>query len=122
VNTDLSKRQRAIVRDLAAKAHERELRKLLTPVADACDRWRAGNLDTWDLLAALDGLSRPRRRLAERYEANSVMDMMVAYAYVTGLLRADEVPAEIVGALAKPISFYRSGLSDGSVSMEAEAD
>jgi len=117
---ELSKRLKAIVRELADKAHERELRKLLLPLADAFAEWRKGDRDTAELLEELDRLTVPRRRLTQRYSTTDIAPMMVAYAIVAGLLREDEVPGDVLRAIDRPIAFYRKGLSDGTVSMEEE--
>jgi hypothetical protein len=96
------------------------MRKLLAPVADAFAEWRSGRKETWALLEAMDRINVPRRRMAQRYETASVAPMMVAYAVVASVLRKDEVPAEVLDALAGPIAFYRQGLADGTVSMVDE--
>jgi hypothetical protein len=36
------------------------------------------------------------------------VDMMVAYTIVTGILNEAEIPAELLEALDRPISFYHS--------------
>jgi hypothetical protein len=122
MKVELSKRLRSIVRELAARAYERDLRKLLRPLAQSFRQWEAGQTDTWSLLGAIDRLANPRRRLAERYETNDIAPMMVAYAIVTGLLREDEVPAEIRNALERAIVFYRQGIADGSVGVSLEEE
>ena len=120
MKVELSKRLRSVVRDLAAKAYEREMRALLSPLAKDFVNWRTGRKDTWALLDALDRFAVPRRRLSQRYETSTIAPMTVAYAIVVGLLREDEVPAEVLDALEKPIAFYRQGFTDGTVAIEEE--
>src|SRR5262245_47624331 len=108
---ELTKRLRSFVRELSAKAHERELRRVLTPLATSFEQWRLNKRSTRDLLKEIDRLAFPRRRLAERYETASIAPMLVAAAIVTGLLRIDEVPDEVVRALDKAIAYYRKGLA-----------
>jgi hypothetical protein len=120
MKADLSKRQRTLVREFAAKAHERAMRKLLMPLSEAFALWRIGKKDTWSLLDDMDRFSVPRRRTRERYETNSIAPMMVAHAVVAGLLQRDEVPADVLQALEKPLEFYQRGLADGTISMEEE--
>lgn len=117
---ELSKRLRSVVRELAARRYEREMRKLLAPLHEACVQWRFGKKDTWDLLHDMDAISFPRRRLGQRYESANSALMMVAYAYAAGILHEDEVPREVVQALERPIAFYRQGLAEGTISMEEE--
>ena len=61
-----------------------------------------------------------RRQFAQKYETNSIAAMNVDYALVSGLLREDEVPPDVLEALERHIAFYRQGLADGTVSMEEE--
>jgi hypothetical protein len=118
MNVALSKRLRGVVRDLAAKAHERELRRLLDPIADAFAQWRLGMLDTQAVLASWGRVAPRRRRFSQRYGTPSIAPMMVAYAIVVGLLENDEVSAEVLQALEKPIAFYRTGLANGTISLD----
>lgn len=120
MKVQLSKRQAALARNLAAVAHERELRQLLEPLATAFAQWHAKQLDTCNLLNALDRFAVPRRRLSQRYETSSIAPQMVAYALAAGLLREDEVPDDLSTALEQAVAFYRQGLADGSVSMQEE--
>ena len=45
----LSKRVKRLLRDAAAAAHEEELRRALLPVAEAFERWKAGQLGSGEL-------------------------------------------------------------------------
>src|SRR5882724_11915178 len=107
MKVELSKRLRARIRELAAVAHEREMRNLLKPLSEAFAQWQSGQKDTWSLLEHMDNVARLRRRLSQRYETNSIAPMNVAYALVSGLLREDEVPAGVLEVLERHIAFYR---------------
>ena len=120
MNVELSKRLRGVVRNLASKAFERELRQLLDPLADLFAQWRVGKLDSSSVLDSLDRFSVKRRRLVQRYEGPNLAPMMVAYAIVAGWFQEDEIPADLVAALEKPIAFYRTGMADGTISFADE--
>ena len=119
-----SKRVRALLRPLAAKAYERELRALLSELEGSFARWRSGEIDSISLAEEVDRFSlRPeKRRLDQRYEEAGILHLNVAQAIVRGLLRPEEVPIEVLDALGKSIEFYRQGLADGTISFEPEQD
>jgi hypothetical protein len=117
---ELSKRQRILVRELAAIAHEREMRALLSPFAEDVVEWRSGSKDTWALLEDLDRFDRARHRLSQRYQTQSIAPMLVAHALVAGIVRRDEVNEELVQVLKKPMEFYRQGLADGTIRFQEE--
>jgi len=115
MKVELSKRLQAVVRELAAKVHERELRKLLAPLAEAFAQWKAGKKDTFALLQDMDRINVPRQRLSGLYgrRISNNAPMMVAYALVSGLLKENEVPHEVLEALKRPIALYQQGLAYG---------
>ena len=113
---------RRTLRDLAGIAYERELRRLLKPLGAAFARWQAGEMETGDLVAQLDAFSKghAKRRLWEQYHTNSIIPMVVAAAFVRGILSEKEVPAEVRTVLEGAIEFYRAGLANGTVGFEDE--
>jgi hypothetical protein len=117
---EFSKRVRSLLRKLSATAYERELRVLLGELEGSFARWRRGEIDSIALAADVDQFARGpvKRRLDQRYEAAGILHMNVAQAIVRGILRAEEVPAEVLDALTKPIEFYRQGLADGTISFD----
>lgn len=83
------------LRELAARAHEEDLRRALVPVAAAFDRWRAGDLGSGDLAQILhefhDG---PARELFKLYNGNHAW--AVAHAIVRGVINRTTVPADVL--------------------------
>ena len=83
------------LRELAARAHEEELRRALLPVAAAFDQWRAGNLGSGDRAELIhqfhDG---PARELFKRY--HSQLEFAVAHAIVRGVIERDTVSPEVL--------------------------
>src|SRR5262245_38628802 len=108
----LSKRLRARIRELAAKAHEREVEKLLEPLAEEFVRWQAGQKDAWALLEAMNQVAKRCRQLDQQYQGNALAPMNAACAIVSGLIREDEIPSDVLEVLEGHIAFYRRGLAD----------
>jgi hypothetical protein len=121
---EFSKGVGALLRRLAATSYERELRGLLGELEGSFARWRRGEIESIALAEEVDRFARGpvRRRLEQRYEGSRILHMNVAQAIVRGVLGAEEVPVEVLTALARPIEFYRKGLADGTISFEPEED
>lgn len=103
---DLPKPIKRMLREQAARAHEVELHRALLPLADAFDRWRAGEIDSFALSDLIhefhDGES---QEIWSRYQSN-IAEFSVAYAIRTGLLPRDTVPPPLLEALARYFAFY----------------
>ena len=101
------------LRDLAAAAHEEELRRALLPLADAFDAWRAGRLSSGDLSERIHAFHQgPARELFARYDPRLVR-FAVARAIHAGILPRESVPAEVLDFLAAALEF-QAGRQDGS--------
>lgn len=111
MNNKFSKRQRAIFRELAGKAHGREVHKLLSTLGEEFDAWRSGKKEPWDLVDSIDKFSKERRSTSSPYRDQGLAHLMVARAIVEGLLNADEVPDEIRTITADAMQFYRENLA-----------
>jgi hypothetical protein len=124
MSRDLPKPIRAALRSLAGAAHERELHRLLEGLDAEFARWRRGEIDSFALSDAVDRLARGRERrdLAGRYASSELLPMLVARAIVAGLLRPDEVPAEVTAALDHELGYFRRGLADGSIRLDVGED
>jgi hypothetical protein len=120
MKTELTKRLKKMVRDLADIAHERKMRTLLTPLTDTFSQWKAGKIDTWDFLGELDRFETARHRLTKQYRTRGIEHMLVACNIVTGILRKNEVAPDLMSVLEKPMRFYEDGLRDGTVSLEED--
>ena len=118
MNYQFTKQQRSFLRELAGKAHDRELHKLLGPIAEEFDAWRAGKKETRSVADALDKFSKERKSTSSPYRDPSLAHFMVARALVEGLLQENEVPTEIRSLLAGPITFYRETKARNSAATE----
>jgi hypothetical protein len=106
------KRIKRLLRELAAKAHEEELRRALIPLANAFDRWSRGEADSFELSDLIHGFHQgPARDLFVRYTTRPP-DSAVAYAIATGIIDRREVPEELLEHLALALEFYAHAPSE----------
>jgi hypothetical protein len=104
---DTSKRIKRLLREQAALAHEEELRRALLPLAAAFEEWKAGDLSSGALGVRIHEFHQgPSRRLFSKYN-NAPLDTVVAYAIVSGILDASQVPDELQEHLSTAIAFYK---------------
>ena len=103
---DPPKRIKRLLREFAAKAHEEELRRALTPLANAFERWSRGEADSFELSDLIHGFHQgPSRDLFVRYTRRP-HDPAVAYAIATGIINRQEVPEDLLEHLAPVLEFY----------------
>ncbi len=106
------KRIKRLLRESAAKAHEEELRRALTPLANAFERWLRGEVDSFDLSDLIHAFHEGASRdLFVRY-TRKPHDPAVAYAIATGILRRQEVPEDLLEYLAPALEFYAHAPSE----------
>jgi hypothetical protein len=104
----IPKRIKSALRRLAGEAHEEELRRALVPLSDAFQRWRRGDLPSGELTDLIHRFHQgPARDLWVRYNSR-MLEPVVAYAIVTGVLDRTKVPPEVLDFLARAIQFYES--------------
>ena len=73
------------LRELAAAAHEEELRRALLPVAAAFEEWRSGQLGSGELTERMHEFHQgPARELYKRYNSGP-LEFAVAQAIVAGV-------------------------------------
>jgi hypothetical protein len=100
------KKIKKMIREFAAEAHERELHRELTKLDLRFTEWRNGQLGSGALSDEIHQYEvGPSRELFKRYNGG-LPDMMVAYAIVAGILKREEIPAELLEALASPLEYF----------------
>jgi hypothetical protein len=105
---DYSKRIKRLLREYLAEAYERELHRELTRLDKSFAEWREGTISSGELSHRVHQYETgPSRELFEQYNYGP-LDMSVAYAVVVGILDQEQVPAELLEAISRPIHFYRS--------------
>lgn len=95
-----------LIRQYAAQSYEAELSQALRELEQPFRFWHSGQISAEDLNRRIFDFTHGRaRELWQRYQSG-LADMQVAYAITTGLLRRDEVPAELLSHLQNLIAFY----------------
>lgn len=104
---ELTKAQRKRLLQLAAIAHERDLAVELARLEAAFQRWRAQELDAFELSDLIHRFHQgPSRDLFSKYDRAN-MDFAVAHAIHRGILTEAEVGTEVLDVLASHLAFYR---------------
>jgi hypothetical protein len=102
----MPKRVKRALRELAAKAHQEELRCALMPLSGAFQRWERGELPSGELTDLIHEFHQgPSRDLWGRYNSG-MLEVVVAHAIVTGVLDRTKFPPEVLESLAPAIQFY----------------
>jgi hypothetical protein len=97
---------------LAGEAHEEELRRALLPLSDAFQRWQRGEVPSGELTDMIHQFHQgPARDLWVRYNSR-MLEQVVAYAIVSGVLDRTKVEPEVLDFLARSIQFYESEARD----------
>jgi hypothetical protein len=101
-----SKHLRALLRNAAGIAHDRELSAALRDLRTEFDGWERGDIAADELNDRIhrfhDGLS---REIWRRYATNH-LEPVVAMAVATAVLSRDELPKELLDHLAELIELY----------------
>ncbi len=96
---DLPKHLKRLLREHVALAHEEELRRALLPLADDFERWRRGEVSSGELSERIHEFHQgPAREIWKAYNYGSPA-LSVAYAIHSGILRREQVPAELLEIL-----------------------
>lgn len=102
---DPDKKTKRALRELAAVAHEEELRRALRELAGHFDRWRQGDIDSFELSQLIhefhDGEA---REIWKSYDPANA-DMAVAGAINRGIIDRSTVPAEVLEHLSRLLTF-----------------
>ena len=103
-----SKRVKRMLREQAAKAHERELHRELTKLDGTFGEWRSGAISSEELTYRIHKYDTgPARELWKRYNSGPA-EISVAYAIVVAILNRDEVPAELLEAIGRQLDWAQS--------------
>jgi len=114
------KKVKKLIREFAAEAHERELRRELAKLDRRFAEWRDGRLGSGELSDEIHQYETgASRELFKRYNGD-LPDMMVAYAITAGILQRREVPAELLEALAGPLEYFEGMRERGELKAPLE--
>lgn len=102
------KQIKRLIREWKEKAHERELHRELSKLDESFAEWRKGDIGSGELGHRIHEWDRgPSSALFKEYNDGNP-EMALAYAIVIGILKEDDVPAEVLEAIRNAIAFYRS--------------
>ena len=102
------------------QAYERELHRELVKLDLSFAEWRDGKISSGELSYRVHQYETgPSRDLYKKYNY-SYHDTNVAYAIVTGILKRDEIPAELLEAISSLLAFYQSLKEEGELKEPGE--
>jgi hypothetical protein len=106
--SESSKKIKGLLQEYMTQAYERELHRELTKLDHNFAEWRASKISSGELSHRIHeyetGFS---RQLYRQYNSGDI-EMTVAYAIVTGILKRAEVSPEVFPVLGKQLGFYQS--------------
>lgn len=105
------KRLKRLVREWAAIAHQRDLRNALGDLRRQFDRWERGEIDALELSDLVHRFHRDTSAEIWKRYATTHLEPAVASATVSGVIRRDELPAELLDHLAGLIECYQADQS-----------
>ncbi len=105
---DYTKRIKKLLHEWKCEAHERELHRELVKLDNRFTEWREGKIGSGELSIRIHEYETgPSRELFKKYN-DGEHAMMVAYAVAAGILKRDEMPAELLEAISRHLDFYES--------------
>lgn len=108
---EVPKRIKRLVREWAGIAHDRELRRALGELRIQFDRWEHGDIDAFELNDLVHRFHQDASREIWKRYVTTHLEPAVASAVAAGVLRKEELPAEVVQHIAGLIDFYEHDLS-----------
>jgi hypothetical protein len=105
------KRIKRLVREWAGIANERELRNALSELRAQFARWERGDIGAFELNDLVHRFHQDTSREIWKRYATTHLEPAVASAVAAGVLRKEELPAELVQHIAGLIEFYEHDLS-----------
>ena len=111
VMSDVPKRIKRLVREWAGIAHDRDLRKALSELRAQFDRWDRAEINAFELNDLVHRFHQDTSREIWKRYATTHLEPAVASAVAAGVLRKEELPAELVQHIAGMIEFYEQDLS-----------
>ena len=109
---EVPKRLKRLVREWAGIAHDRDLRKALGELREQFERWGRGEIDSFELNERVHRFHQDTAKEIWKRYATTHLEAAVASAVAAGVLRKDELPAELVQHIAGLVEFYEHDLSE----------
>ena len=108
---EVPKQTRRLVREWAAIAHDRDLRKALSELRGQFERWDRGEIDSFELIELVHRFHEGTAREIWKRYATTRLEPAIASAVAAGVLRREELPVALVRHIARLIELYQQDLS-----------
>jgi hypothetical protein len=108
---EVPKLVKRLVREWAGIAHDRDLRKALSELRAQFDRWDCGEIGSFELNDIVHRFHQDTSREIWKRYTMTHLEPAVASAVAAGVLRREELPAELVQHIAGLVAFYEDDLS-----------
>lgn len=108
---EVPKRIKRLVREWAGIAHDRDLREALSELRVQFNRWDLGEIDSFELNELVHRFHQDTARDIWKRYATTHPEPAIALAVAAGVLRKEELPAELVQHIAGLIELYENNLS-----------
>ena len=110
---DYPKPIKKLIRHYMIEAYERELHRELTKLDQSFTEWRQDKISSGELSYRVHQYDTgPSRELFKQYN-DGQNDASVAYAIVAGILKQEEIPAELLEALENWLALYQGWKEEG---------
>jgi len=119
----MTKLERQQIRAVAAAGHEMALRRALERLAADFDRWREGNLGSFDLEERIHKFHNGEAREIYNWFVtgrSSSLPGEAAYSMAAGWVKEEDVPAEAMSYLAPLTALYRAELKEDQEDAQEE--
>ncbi|MCX7176311.1 MAG: hypothetical protein NT159_20785 [Proteobacteria bacterium] len=108
---------KSLLPKLARQAHEEELSRALSALAESFDDWRLGKIDSHELSGIIHRFhQRTAREIFMRYETGDDR-ALVASAVATGVLDRQRLPNELADDMERLIAFFETAATKDSPSL-----
>jgi hypothetical protein len=107
---EVRKQIKRLVREWAGIAHDRDLRRALSELRMQFDRWDRSEIDSFELNELVHRFHRDTAREIWKRYATTHLEPAVASAVAAGVLRKEELPAELLQHIAGSVDFYEDDL------------
>lgn len=104
-----------MLRTWSTEAYRREMERELGRLQKDIDAWQRGRISSEEVSHRIhDWDTGPSKALSKQYDYGQ-LDATVAYAIVIGILKAREIPDELMDAIESPLEMYRSMKAKGKL-------
>lgn len=115
MHDDLPKPVKAVLRELAGKAHEKALTQALTILDADFEAWRNGEITPFELAHRVHLFHQgPDRQIHLRYTRSVDLEFLVAQSVREGLIDKSEIPDDIMPYLESAFDLFRQSDTQSS--------